>query len=89
MLNNIGPMELVIIFTVALLVFGPRKLPELGRSIGQMVAEFRRASRGLINELEGQVINEEVMAAEKEAKRLAGGDGDAEPAGSKGAPGDR
>lgn len=89
MLNNIGPMELVIIFTVALLVFGPRKLPELGRSIGQMVAEFRRASRGLINELEGQVINEEVMAAEKEAKRLTGGDGDAEPAGGKGAPGDR
>jgi TatA/E family protein of Tat protein translocase len=40
---NIGPLELVVILIVALLVVGPQKLPELGRSIGRGVREFRRA----------------------------------------------
>ena len=40
---NIGPLELIVILVVALLVVGPQKLPELGRSIGRGVREFRRA----------------------------------------------
>jgi sec-independent protein translocase protein TatA len=42
-----GPMELVIILVVALLVFGPKKLPDLGRSLGNGVREFKDTVRGL------------------------------------------
>ena len=41
---NIGPTELIIILIVALIVLGPRKLPDLGKSLGQAMAQFRRAS---------------------------------------------
>jgi sec-independent protein translocase protein TatA len=43
-MGPIGIQELVVIMVVALLIFGPKKLPELGRSIGKTLAEFRRAS---------------------------------------------
>ena len=39
---NLGPLELIAIFIVALLVFGPEKLPEIGRQVGRAVREFRR-----------------------------------------------
>ena len=44
---NIGPAELIVIFLVALLVVGPRRLPQLGRTIGKSLREFRRASDDL------------------------------------------
>ncbi|MBA2340812.1 MAG: twin-arginine translocase TatA/TatE family subunit [Pyrinomonadaceae bacterium] len=43
-LESIGTTELILILVVALVVFGPRKLPELGRSLGRSIGEFRRAS---------------------------------------------
>ncbi len=43
-LESIGTTELFVILLVALVVFGPRKLPELGRSLGRSIGEFRRAS---------------------------------------------
>ena len=52
---GLGMPELIVIFVIALLVFGPRKLPEIGRSLGRSLAEFRRASEelkeGLVAEL--------------------------------------
>ena len=44
---NLGFTEMAVIFVVALLVFGPHKLPELARSLGKSLAEFRRASNDL------------------------------------------
>ena len=44
---GIGATELIIIMVVALLVFGPKRLPELARSLGRGMAEFRRASSDL------------------------------------------
>jgi Tat protein translocase TatB subunit len=41
---NIGPMELIVILLVALIVVGPKRLPEVGRSIGKSLRELRRAS---------------------------------------------
>jgi sec-independent protein translocase protein TatA len=43
---NIGPMELVIVFVIALIVLGPKRLPEVGRSIGSSMREFKDAISG-------------------------------------------
>jgi TatA/E family protein of Tat protein translocase len=51
--------ELVIILVIALIIFGPRKLPELGRSLGKSLGEFKRASNELRNTLEEEVRVEE------------------------------
>ncbi|AIZ46095.1 hypothetical protein QR90_15015 [Deinococcus radiopugnans] len=50
---NIGPAELIVILLVALVVFGPRKLPELGKSLGHGLREFRKSTQGLKAELDG------------------------------------
>jgi sec-independent protein translocase protein TatA len=59
MFGSIGMPELVIIFVIALIIFGPRKLPELGRSLGRSLGEFRRASTELRNSLEEEIRVEE------------------------------
>lgn len=59
MFGPIGMQELVIIFVIALIVFGPRKLPELGRSLGRSINEFKRASNELRSTLEDEVRIEE------------------------------
>ena len=55
MFGSIGMSELLIIFVIALVVFGPRKLPELGRSLGKSLGEFKRASNDLRNTLEEEI----------------------------------
>jgi len=52
---NIGLPELAIIFLLALLLFGPRKLPEIGRTVGKFMHEFRRASDELKTTIEREV----------------------------------
>ena len=59
MFGSIGMPELVIILVIALSIFGPRKLPELGRSLGRSIGEFRRASNELRSTLEEQIRVEE------------------------------
>lgn len=59
MFGSIGMPELVIIFVIALIVFGPRKLPDLGRSLGKSIAEFKRASNELKSTLEEEIRLEE------------------------------
>jgi len=44
---NLGMTELIVIFIIALLVFGPKKLPDLGKALGRGIAEFRKASEEL------------------------------------------
>jgi len=46
MMPNIGPLELGIVILIALLVFGPKRLPELGRSTGRGIREFRQSISG-------------------------------------------
>jgi len=62
---NIGFPELIVIFVIALLVFGPRKLPELGKTLGKGLAEFKRAS----NELK-RTWEDEVRAEEEELRKI-------------------
>ncbi|GGJ65065.1 Sec-independent protein translocase subunit TatA/TatB [Deinococcus aquiradiocola] len=52
---NLGFPEIMIILVVALLVFGPKKLPDLGRSLGNGIREFRKGTQGLKDELEGSL----------------------------------
>lgn len=58
-MGPLGFPELIIIFFVALIVFGPRKLPELGRSLGKGLSEFKRASNELRSTLDEEIRQEE------------------------------
>jgi sec-independent protein translocase protein TatB len=63
---NLGFPEMLFLFLLALLLFGPKKLPEIGRQIGRGLAEFKRAS----NELKGQLENEmRLLEAEDREKK--------------------
>lgn len=55
MFGSIGMSELVVIFVIALIVFGPRKLPELGRTLGRTMGEFKKATTQFQQTLEEEV----------------------------------
>lgn len=59
MFGSLGIPELMLIFFVALLVFGPRKLPEIGRTLGKALGEFKKATDELKNTIEREVHIEE------------------------------
>ena len=60
MFGTLGGPELFLIFVVALIVFGPRKLPEIGKSLGKMMAEFRKASNEFRSTIESEVEAEKI-----------------------------
>jgi sec-independent protein translocase protein TatA len=60
MFGTLGGPELFLIFVVALIVFGPRKLPEIGKSLGKMMAEFRKASNEFRSTIESEVETEKI-----------------------------
>jgi len=55
---SLGMQEIIVIFVLALIVFGPRKLPELGKSLGKSLAEFKKASNELKQTWEDEVAKE-------------------------------
>lgn len=68
MFGSIGMPELIIIFVIALIIFGPRKLPELGRSLGKSIAEFKRATNELKNTLDEEIRLEDQRTSFDAAK---------------------
>ncbi|OXS59965.1 Sec-independent protein translocase TatA [Cohnella sp. CIP 111063] len=50
MFNNIGVSGLIIILVIALIVFGPAKLPQLGRAFGDTLREFRNSTKGIVDD---------------------------------------
>lgn len=63
MFGPLGTPELLLIAVIALFIFGPRKLPELMRSLGKSVGEFKRASNELKNTLDEEIRLEETKAS--------------------------
>ncbi|HEY4551074.1 MAG TPA: twin-arginine translocase TatA/TatE family subunit [Bacillus sp. (in: firmicutes)] len=64
MLSNIGIPGLILILTLALIIFGPKKLPELGRAVGQTLGEFKKSARELTSD-----IVEEIDDVKKEVTK--------------------
>jgi len=62
---TVGPQEMIVIFILALVLFGPKKLPELGRTIGKAITEFRRASNDLKSTFE-----REMQTLERESQSM-------------------
>jgi len=56
---GLGVPELIVIFVIALIVFGPKKLPDLGKALGRGIAEFKRASQEVKETIETEVRNAE------------------------------
>ncbi len=71
MFGSVGMPELLIIFVIALIIFGPRKLPELGKSLGRSLSEFKRASNDLRNTLEEEIHIEDKRADEDPRPKIA------------------
>src|SRR5271157_1884880 len=70
---NLGMPEMIFIFLLALVLFGPKKLPELGRQLGKALAEFKKASNEFRNQLEVEMMNIELeeRAKKQEPERAA------------------
>jgi sec-independent protein translocase protein TatA len=63
MLGSVGMPELIIILFIALIVFGPRKLPELGRAVGQTLNEFKKGMNNIRDTVEDEARKEEQQKA--------------------------
>lgn len=68
MLSRIGMPELLLILALVLIVFGPSKLPELGKSIGKTIKEFRRSSNEILDDTDIAAVTTEEKQAVKSAK---------------------
>jgi sec-independent protein translocase protein TatA len=68
MFGSIGPAELILIFIVALLVFGPKKLPEIGKSVGKAIREFKRTSEEIKSRIEDEIEASTIKDAAKDLK---------------------
>jgi TatA/E family protein of Tat protein translocase len=67
MFGPLGGPELILILVLALIVFGPRRLPEIGKSMGRLLSEFRKASHDFQRTIEDEVEAEKYKAVVPEA----------------------
>lgn len=66
MFQSIGIPGLILILVIALIIFGPKKLPEIGRAFGRTLTEFKGATKGLVSDEEkGEEENPELTTVEK------------------------
>lgn len=79
MFGSVGMPELLIIMIIALVIFGPRKLPELGRSLGRSLQEFKRASNELKSTLDEEIRIEEERDRQRVQASAAAESAPAEP----------
>ncbi|MFZ5816527.1 MAG: twin-arginine translocase TatA/TatE family subunit [Bacillota bacterium] len=67
MFRQIGFMEIALIVVVALLIFGPSKLPQLGKSVGESIREFKKSMKTVKEEIEAEDKPQPTTDAEKKA----------------------
>ena len=71
MFGSIGFPELLVILTIALLIFGPKKLPEVGKSIGKALREFRRTSDEIKEKIEEEIQAEEFREIKRDLEDVS------------------
>jgi sec-independent protein translocase protein TatA len=77
MLPNIGPLEILVVLVIALIVFGPKRLPELGRSLGKGINEFKNSVTGDTEDDEDKEMRElQQSKAAAEAKVVETAEGE-------------
>ncbi|WP_347548541.1 twin-arginine translocase TatA/TatE family subunit [Pseudalkalibacillus hwajinpoensis] len=69
MLQNIGIPGLIIVLVIALIIFGPSKLPEIGRAFGSTLREFKKSTRELVSDENSKESNKE-SSTQKDEKTL-------------------
>jgi len=67
---NLGMPEMIFIFLLALIVFGPKKLPELARQLGKIMADFKRATNDFKYQLENEIDQLDLQAKREEQEKL-------------------
>ncbi|SOC44450.1 Sec-independent protein translocase protein TatB [Ureibacillus acetophenoni] len=67
---NIGVPGLIIILVIALIVFGPKKLPQLGRAVGETLREFKTSTKSVVDEVTDEFKIEETSDSKKEKQRM-------------------
>ena len=72
MFSNIGVPGLILILVLALIIFGPKKLPEIGRAVGQTLSEFKKSARELTSDAVEEVeeVKKEVKEQQEEIKKV-------------------
>lgn len=71
MFGPLGVPEIILIFCVALLLFGPRQMPQIGRTIGRALGEFRRASNDFKRTIEDEVAMDELRTVESDLRNAS------------------
>ncbi|MBL4952857.1 twin-arginine translocase TatA/TatE family subunit [Neobacillus sp. YIM B02564] len=66
MLSNIGVPGLILILVLALIIFGPNKLPEIGKAFGKSLREFKRATDGITDDIKAE-LKDDIQEAKKES----------------------
>ncbi len=69
MLNNIGVPGLILIILLALIIFGPKKLPELGRAVGQTLREFKKSTKELTSDVVEEIGEVKELASAEATKK--------------------
>jgi TatA/E family protein of Tat protein translocase len=69
MFGNIGFPEILVILAIALLIFGPKKLPEIGKSIGRALREFRKTSDDIKEKIEEEIQADEFRDIKEEIEK--------------------
>ncbi len=71
MFGSLGGPEIIFIFVLALLLFGPRKLPQIGRTVGKTLSELRKATHEFRSTLEHEIDTEQVPAPKNDLQSVA------------------
>jgi sec-independent protein translocase protein TatA len=83
---NIGPAEIIVILLIALIVFGPKRLPEIGKTVGKGLREFRKATQDIKDEFTQTMDDEDEPARPSSSDQAPSLDGSASSAATGTAP---